>query len=377
MADSSATVLMVAGEPSGDLHGSKVVARLLDLSPELRVLGVGGDRMAAAGMELVYHSDDFALLGFVEVLRHIPRLARAMGRLVRLSRERGVRVAILIDYPGFNLMLARRLRRAGVAILYYISPQVWAWGEGRVRKIAKVVDRMAVVLPFEERFYRERGVRADFVGHPLLDERWVQEVRDPKAGSGGAALLGLFPGSRRQEIARHVPPMLEAVRILRSRIPELRVKLGLAAGLDPGTLRGVHELGVSVVRNDAVHDLMREATALLVSSGTATLEAACVGTPMVVMYKMAPLSYLIGRLLVRIPYIGLVNVVAGEKVVPELIQGQATGRALAAAVEPFLTDPALRTATSRRLFAVRGLLGTAGASDRVARMAVAMAGDGA
>jgi lipid-A-disaccharide synthase len=377
MDDEKATVLLVAGEASGDLHGSKVVARLRDLAPGLRAYGVGGERMRSAGMEAVYRSEDFALVGFVEVLRHVPRLRAAMDDLVRLASLRKTRLAILIDYPGFNLILAKRLKTLGIRVLYYVSPQVWAWGAGRVRTIAERTDRVAVILPFEKAFYAERGVDVDYVGHPLLEEPALASLPVPKRASEAPPSVGILPGSRVQEIARHLPPMLGALRILRSEFPRLPARLGLARGIDAAMLTRFGDLpalGVEIVPADGIYDLMRSSTALVVSSGTATLEAACLGTPMVIVYRMAGLSYVAGRALVRIPFIGLVNVVAGEKIVPEIIQREVTAERLARELRPFLTDPALVERTSKRLLEVRASLGAPGASDRVAMMALRMMG---
>jgi lipid-A-disaccharide synthase len=375
MASGRNAVLMVAGEASGDLHAGKLVAHLRERDPDLDVFGVGGDRMRDAGCELAYHCDDFAVVGLTEVLRHIPRLRRAMDELVSLALERGARVAVLVDYPGFNLMLAERLQRSGVRVLYYISPQVWAWGEGRVRKIARVVDRMAVVFQFEVDFYRERGVEVEFVGHPLLEEPDIAEP--PRHDETGVPELGLLPGSRRHEVERLLPPMLGAVEILRGRVENLRVRLGRARGISEETLTAAGDpegAGVEVVGPEYVHDVMRGSTALLSSSGTATLEAACMGTPMVIVYKLGTLSYLAGRALVRIPHIGLVNVVAGRQLVPELVQGDASAEGMARAVEPFLVDPDLRSRVSEELKGVREELGQPGASARVADMVFEMMG---
>jgi len=368
-------VLVVAGEASGDLHASKVISRLREMDPGIDVFGVGGDRMRDAGCELVYHSDDFAVVGLVEVLRHVPRLRGAMERLVGLAVERETRLAILVDYPGFNLMLARRLRRIGVRVLYYVSPQVWAWGEGRVRKIAARVDRMAVVLPFEVEFYRRRGVEVEFVGHPLLEEPAV--AFGPADSAPEGTVLGLLPGSRRHEVERLLPLMLGAVEILRTRMGGLTVRLGRAGGISDEFLARHGDparAGVEVFPPEGVHEVMSDSTALLIASGTATLEAACLGVPMVIVYRLAWLSYVAGRLLVRIPHIGLVNVVAGRKVVPELVQNDVTAARMADEVMPFLSDPALRAETSRRLLEVRRGLGGPGASEKVARMVLEMLG---
>jgi lipid-A-disaccharide synthase len=375
MSDPRPTLLMVAGEASGDLHGSKVLARLRERAPDLSVYGIGGDRMRDRGLETLYHADDLAVVGLVEVLRHVPRLKSALDGTVRAVRARGTRVAILIDYPGFNLVLARRLAALGVRVLYYISPQVWAWGEGRVRTIARVVDRLAVAFPFEVDFYRERGVDAEFVGHPLLEEPWVAEVKGPKTTLGDPPVLGLLPGSRRQEIARHLEPMVGAAEILRRSIPGLRVRLGLAHGFGPGILDAFGTAGsglIEPVASENVPDVLTTSTALLVASGTATLEAACAGTPMVVLYRVAPLTYLVGKLALRVPDIGLVNLVAGTRVVPEVVQGEVTPSRLAREVMPYLTDLDRVRDVSRRLLAVRAKLGEPGASDRVATAALSM-----
>lgn len=371
------TLLFVAGEASGDLHGSKVVERIRSEAPDVRIYGVGGDRMRDAGMELSYHTRDFAVVGFTEVVRHVPRLKAAADDLVDLVDRRGTRAAVLIDYPGFNLALARRLRRRGVRILYYISPQVWAWGEGRVKRIARLTDRIAVILPFEREFYAERGVDVEFVGHPLLEEPEIARQRGPRTSISKPPLLGLLPGSRGHEIERHLPVMAEAAELLAGRLGALDVRVGTAEGVRPGELEGM--LGrptgrLKILGPGETHGLMRDASALLVASGTATLEAACFGTPMVVVYKMTPLTHGLGRMLVKVPHIGLVNVVAGRRIVPELIQNDATAAAMAEAVEPFLMDAELVSRTSADLLSVRDALGEPGASGRVAAMALELLG---
>jgi len=369
------SILMVAGEASGDLHGSKVVSRLKLADPSIEIYGVGGDRMGEAGMELAHHSRDFGVVGFVEVLRHVPRLRRTMNGLVALARERRTPLAILIDYPGFNLVLARRLREAGTRVLYYISPQVWAWGEGRVRKLAERAERVAVILPFEERFFAERGVDVTFVGHPLLEVPAIACFEGRRERPPDRPLLGIFPGSRPHEVERHLSPMLAAAAILADEFPGLEIRVARAEGLDAGLIDRRLERapgGTEVVGPERRHRLMREATALMVSSGTATLEAACFGTPMVIVYRMAPLSYAIGRMLVRIPHIGLVNVVSGREVVPELVQGEVTPGRLAETTGRFLRDREAAARTSESLLETREKLGTPGASARVARLALSM-----
>ena len=261
------SVLIVAGEASGDLHASKLVSELAAACGEVRVFGVGGDRMRDAGVEILHHSDEFAVTGLVEVVAHIPRLRRAMGALVSEARARDAKLAILVDYPGFNLILARRLKAVGIPVFYYISPQVWAWGERRVRAIARDVDRMAVILPFEERFYRERGVAVDFVGHPLLEEPALAAPGPPKTMPEGPPVIGILPGSRPNELERHLPVMLDAAGLLRDRIPGARFRLGLAgdAGLAEALPDGIGG-HIEITPHGSAYDIMRESTALLVSS---------------------------------------------------------------------------------------------------------------
>jgi len=372
------SVLVVAGEASGDLHASKLISELAVVCGDVRVFGVGGDRMRGAGVEILHHADEFAVTGLVEVVAHIPRLRNVMRGLVDEARDRDARLAILVDYPGFNLLLARRLKAVGIPVFYYISPQVWAWGERRVRAIARDVDRMAVILPFEERFYRERGIAVDFVGHPLLEEPALATPGTPKVLSEDPPVIGILPGSRPNELARHLPVMLKAARLLRDRIPGARFRVGLAgdAGQPESLPDGIGDR-IEIAPPGSAYDIMRESTALIVSSGTATLEAACFGTPMVVVYRMQPLSFALGRRLVRIPDIGLVNVVAGERIVPELVQGDATPQRIAAEVESLLGDGTRYASLSTRLLEVWGTLGEPGASARAARIAASMLTDGA
>ncbi len=369
------SVLIVAGEASGDLHASKLVTELRAIERDVRIFGVGGDRMRAAGVEILHHSDEFAVTGLVEVLAHLPRLRRVMRELVREARARRTALAILVDYPGFNLVLARHLRRSGIPVFYYISPQVWAWGERRVKSIARDVDRMAVILPFEESFYRQRGVDVDYVGHPLVEEPALVPADAPRKPPEGVPLIGILPGSRPNEIERHLPVMLAATERVRARFPEATFRLGCPAGTaSPDGHAPPLPEGVTAAPPGSAHAIMREAHVLMVSSGTATLEAACFGTPMVVVYRMQPVSYAVGRRLVRIPDIGLVNVVAGERIVPELVQNDATPERIAAEIAALLEDREGYRRLSERLLGVWRSLGEPGASRRAAAIAASMLG---
>jgi len=369
-------ILIVAGEASGDIHAAPVVAELKRLRPELSFYGAGGDRMGAAGVELLDTVERLAVMGFVGLPRVLPRLARLKRELLRRVRQEGTPLAILTDYPGFNLNLARDLKRLPnpPRILYYIAPQVWAWRPGRVKLIRQVVDRLAVVFPFEETLFREAGVNVTFVGHPLMDEMGdlLPPLTPPLLRKGGREiegegrlLLALLPGSRRQEVMRHLPVMLGAAARLRRENPALRVAVGCAPNLS-WQERGAGSEGVEW-RDDA-RKLLAEADAAAVCSGTATLEAALLGTPQVVVYRTSGVNYAIARRFVRLKNIALVNVVAGERVAGELLQGELTVERLTVELRRLLGGDYDRPALEAGYARVRQALGTPGAARRVAEI---------
>lgn len=367
-------VLFVAGETSGDLHAAMLATELHALRPDLTLTGVGGARMADAGVSLFERSDRLAVMGFVEVLRYVPRHL-ALLRDIKTRLESGtVRLVILVDYPGFNLKVAAAAHAAGVPVLYYIAPQVWAWNEKRVHTMARVIDRAAVILPFEEEYFRARGVRATFVGHPLLDR--AQQLPDRTAARRALGLpddvpvLALFPGSRAQEVERLLDTFVAAARAVEQRLPELRVILSVAPGMTVDPARCPYPLA-----SGASFPVLRAADAAVCKSGTTTLEAAVAGCPLVVAYRTSGWSYAIARRLVRIPDIALVNIVAGRRVAPELVQADATPDALARQVLPLLDpDSAQRRAQLDGLAAVRAKLGSPGAARRAAAIASELAG---
>lgn len=369
-------VMMIAGEASGDLHGAGVVRELRKRNPSIDIFGVGGDRMKQEGMNVVYHVRELGFMGFIEVVKHLPFIKvmeYTLGQIVRFKKPD---VLVLIDYPGFNLRFARKIRQAGMKIVYYISPQVWAWHSSRVKRIRELVDQMLVVFPFEVPWYEKEGVPVRFVGHPLLEVLETNFSRrnfckrydiDPDK-----QILALLPGSRRQEIERILPVMLQAAkRVARER--GMEVVLGVAPTLDPEYLRTMYDVaGVRLVEG-ATYDVMAHAAFAMVTSGTATLETACFGTPMMVVYKTSWMTYIIGRLLVRVKAIGLVNIVAGGKIVPEFIQHRATPSAMAAEALSILGDSEKLTAMRGALMALKQKLGSPGASARVADHILRMA----
>jgi lipid-A-disaccharide synthase len=360
--------LIVVGEPSGDHHAARLVAALRRLGP-CRIAGVAGPELRAAGVDPLARMEDLAVLGFTEIVARLPQLFRARTRLIAAQRAFAPHAVVLVDYPGFNLRLGPRLKRAGARVFYYIAPQVWAWHPERAQAMARWVDRLAVVFPFEEPIFRAAGVETRFVGHPMLDGL-APEVGEPRfreeiGAPAGRRILGLLPGSRAQELDRHLAPMVAAARVLMRERPDLAVVLPLAPGLADDRLAGLDLGGIRVVRQ-RVHATQAFATACAVASGTATLETALFATPLVVVYRTGAMNYAIARRLVRLPRIGLPNIVAEAEVAPELIQDALTPERLAERLAPWLDDPAAREAQSALLSVVRDRLGGPGASERAA-----------
>lgn len=371
-------VLMVAGEASGDLHGAGVVRALKRCAPAAEIAGVGGDMMAAEGMRLLHHINSLAFMGFLEVVRNLPAIRALERLLVRELESRRPDAVVLIDYPGFNLRFARKAKERGIPVLYYISPQVWAWNKGRVRRMAGLVDRMKVVFPFEVGIYRKEGIDVEWVGHPLAEHLGEIPSRADFVRRHGLdparKIVGLFPGSRVQEIERILPVMVRASEAVR-RTRNVQIALGVAPNLGAALIRRQLPAGADIrLLEGATHGLMAHADAAIVTSGTATLETGWFGTPMVVVYRTSPVTYLIGRMLVDVPAIGLVNIVAGKKIVPEYVQHAMTVENLADAIGRILDDPAYADAMRRDLAAIRELLGSPGASEKVARAVLALAG---
>jgi lipid-A-disaccharide synthase len=369
-------IVIVAGEASGDAHGGRLAAALRALDPGLDLVGMGGEQMRAAGVRTLVDSAELGVMGFAELagsVRRVTSAYRTLSRLLRSTPKPGL--LVLIDFPDFNLRLAAAARRAGVRVLYYVSPQVWAWRSGRIEKIARLVDRMIVLFPFEEDIYRRRGVDARFLGHPLAEEvRATCSSAEMRARLGvpdGRPLVALLPGSREKEIAHILPIMLGAAQRLASRAS---FGLAKAPGLDFEALCGhIRAAGVDVaiVENDT-YNLVAAADAAAVASGTATVECAVLGCPMAVVYRMSPLTYQIARRLVRVPFIAMPNIVLGERVVPELIQHDATPDALAKELAAFLDSSELSRRTAARLAEIRDKLVVPGAAKRAAETALEM-----
>ncbi len=379
--DRPCRVLMVAGEASGDMHGADLLAALREHVPGLDVVGIGGEELRRAGMRTMVDAGEVATVGLTVATGRLRSLLRAYRALARRLREEPPDLCVLVDFPEFNLRLARVAKRAGVPVLYYIGPQVWAWRRGRVRKIARRVDRLAVVFPFEPELYAPHLRGVEFVGHPLLDRVRVTRGREETLRAHGLdparRTVVLLPGSRLSEIDHLLPHLLEAVRLL-GRSGDCQFPLALAHTLPRAEVEGrVARAGVAVpVVEGDTYNLVAAADVALVASGTATLECALLECPMVIVYRMASVTYALARLLVRgVRYVGMPNIVAGHEVVPELLQARVTGPRIAAAARGILEDPVRRAAIVEDLREVRRRLGRGGAAGRAAAMALEMLGE--
>ncbi len=368
------TIYLSAGETSGDRYGGRLARALRDRLPDVRLLGTGGREMASAGVSLLAELDDLAVLGLAEVVRSVPFFLHLRRRVRRCLVRQEVDLVVPIDYPGFNLPLARFASGRGIPVLYYIAPQVWAWHRSRIRSLARYADRLCVVLPFEEEIFREASAAVEFVGHPLLDESEggaPPAGGDPGEGTGAGhgpdrTVLGLFPGSRRQEVVRLLPVFRETARRLRERRPGLRILVARSPHLDPTDYPATGQGGLEG-RLVPPEEAARSATAALTKSGTMTLELALHRTPMVVAYRMHPMTFWLARHLVEVDHVALVNLIADRRLVPEYLQEEVEPEPLAEALRPLLD----RGSQERRRMAdglstVAGRLGRPGVAGRVA-----------
>ncbi|MFO0601511.1 MAG: lipid-A-disaccharide synthase [Myxococcaceae bacterium] len=366
-------VLVVAGEASGDQHAADVVAAFKARHPDARFFGMGGPKLAAQGVELLFGSHEISVMGIVEVLPKVPRIWGVLRELERAAKERRPKVALLVDVPDFNLRLAARLKPLGVRVIYYVAPMAWAWRESRTRTIAERVDHLACILPFEEKFFRDRGVNATYVGNPVVDQvPAVQSQAHFRKALGLAhqgPMLAVLPGSRRSEIKRLGPVLADvAARVVASR-PGTAIAIPVAPGLprdfvlEPFLARGVSPLTVE----GRAPEVVGASDVALVASGTATLEAGLMQRPLVAVYRLNGISYAVGKLLVKIPFFSLVNLLSEARVIPELLQADFTAERVMAELEPLWAGPA-REACLAGLEALRAKLGPGGAAGRVAEL---------
>ncbi|MGP8250609.1 MAG: lipid-A-disaccharide synthase [Terracidiphilus sp.] len=388
------TIFISAGEASGELYGAQLASLLRLNSPQVELMGMGGERMRAAGVDCIVRAEDMAVMGFTEVVEHLPRIYGEFRKLKSAIRERRPQVAVLIDFPDFHFRLFREFHRLGIPVIYFVSPQLWAWKKHRIKQVQKYVRRMLVIFPFEEQFYRDRGVNAEFVGHPLAElpppsitrEEFAREHHlDP-----AKTWIALLPGSRMREIRDHLPTMLDAARLLVQSQPErsLEFLIPLAPTLHTqqraqvASLIAAHSgaLTVRVISDKHAAGVVSptagalfHARASVVASGTATVEAALVGNPFVVVYRVSPLTYAIAKRVVSVPHVAMANLIAGRRLVPELIQHDFTAQNIVQHLQPLLPDGPPRESMIQGLMAVREALsahprpgGHKGAIDRVA-----------
>lgn len=365
-------VLIVAGEASGDLHGAKIIRAARDIDPGLCFFGMGGSRMAEAGCEIQIDMRELAVMGLVEVATRLPAIRRAFKSLKAcLTGASRPALLVLIDYPGFNLRLARAARQAGVPVLYYICPKIWASRPGRIRQIVRDVDRLATIFPFEAELFSGQPLKVDYVGNPLLDEYHPPLPRRDVLQKHGLdplrPVVGLFPGSRGSEIKYILPTILETAQRLQVHKPELQFLVPVASNLvevDLESALNQQNVAATLVRDD-IYDVSAACDVILSVSGTVTLQIALAGTPMAILYKASPLTYAIGKRLVRIPLVGLPNIVAGREVVKEFIQDAATPSALLAELLRLLEDEVYSEQLRHDLLEVRSRLGSSGCAEKV------------
>mgnify|MGYP000951956987 CR=1 FL=1 len=354
----------VAGESSGDAHGAALIAALRARAPEVVCEGLGGPRMAAAGMALRHDLASEAIMGFTEVVKHLPAIRRLFHETVAHLRATRPDALVLVDYPGFNIRLARAAHALGIRVVYYIGPQVWAWKKGRIRTLAECVDKMLVIFPFEEAIYKNAGMDCVYVGHPLIER--VAAFR-PGRVFEGAPVIGILPGSRAQEIARLLGPMLETARVLRETYPGAVFATPCVDRARADQIRALAGGFPLEIVPGGMYDVLHAARGVLVASGTATLEGALFHTPMALMYRVSPLTYALARALVDIEYIGIVNILAGRGVAPEFIQEKIVPTEIAATMRVLLEDTPERAAMLEAFCAIEAQLGGEGASDRAAK----------
>jgi len=391
--------MIVAGEASGDLHGGNLVTAMQQINPDITFFGIGGTNMRAAGVDTRVDISRLAVMGLVEVLLHYRRLRGILRQMQKLLHSETPDLLITVDYPGFNLRLAKTARKLGIKVLHYISPQVWAWREHRVKEIAKQINMMAVLLPFEVPFYKKHSVPVRFVGHPLVDiVRPAMSLNEAQRCFGldsSRQTIGLLPGSRSSEIQRLMPILMETATLLKQQFPDVQFLLPLASSLNLQDLApwlkpvpaqpesgNIHHyihkhnksLQIKIIKHHS-YDVMQSCDAIITASGTATLEVALMNVPMIIIYKVSMLTYIIARRMISIPNIGLVNIVADELIVPEFIQHEARPDKISAATARFLEEPDYAREIKAKLATVRQKLGNPGGSENVARLVLEMLED--
>ena len=364
--------MIITGEVSGDLIGASLIRELKKADSSLEVTGIGGDRMKSEGMELIYHTDQMAFLGFVEVVKHLPFIRQVQKKLIETIKREKINCVVLIDYPGFNLSIAKKLKPLGIKIIYYVSPQLWAWAKGRVKKIRRLVDKMLVVFPFEVEFYQKENVEVEYVGHPLVErinqhnflikEEFFSKFNLDKEKE----ILLVMPGSRKQEIKEIFPEVIKAAKLLAEKF-DLQVAVAKSKNIYEKLLRQLSGEQKFSTIEDHNYELMKYSRFGIIKSGTSTLEAGYFSLPMLVVYKTSALTYLIGKQLVKLDRIGMVNILLDEMLVPELIQKDANSENIVNTASKILSDELAYEKLKIKLGEVKEKLGSDGASVRAAK----------
>ena len=364
--------MIIAGEESGDLIGAALIRELMKLNSQLVVYGIGGDRMQNEGMSIIYHVKDMAFLGFAEVVKHIPFIRKVQKELITAVIDMKIKNAVLIDYPGFNLSIAKKLKNVGIKIIYYVSPQLWAWGSGRMKKLKQFVDKMLVVFPFEEKLFNDNNVNVSFVGHPLIerinDYKFLgrEELFEKFKLDQSKDILLLMPGSRKQEVNKIFPVTIEAAKKLAKEF-NLQTVIACSNNLDENLFYQPDKTTESKVIKGYIYDLMKYTKFGIIKSGTSTLEAGFFEIPMIVVYKTSKLTYIIGKKLIRLNNIGMVNILLNDNVVPELIQNDVTRENIYKTGKEILSNERIYYSMKEKLSGIKRNLGTAGSSARAAK----------
>lgn len=369
---SNKNILIIAGEVSGDLHAAALVHELTKLDDQVKLFGIGGDKMKEAGVEVIYHLNKMAFMGFSEVVKHLPFIRKVKNHILTEVNKRKTRYAVLIDYPGFNLNIAKKLKANGVDIIYYISPQIWAWGGGRIKKISELVKKMLVVFPFEEKLYKENNINAEFVGHPLIkrinEYNFLSgaELKQKLKLEQTKEILLILPGSREHEIEDIFPETIKAASLLSDEF-NLQIVVACSSNIDEKVFnRFKNEFKFSVIKN-FTYDLIKNAKFGIIKSGTSTLEAGLLQLPMIIVYKTSWLTYSIGRALIKLKNIGMANIILNENVVPELVQGDVNFNRIYETSRNILISENLYKIIKTKLGEIRIKIGDKNASANAAR----------
>ena len=373
MSESSKKLMIITGEVSSDLIGAALIKELKTLRPNLNIVGIGGDKMKSVGMELIYHSDQMAFLGFVEVVKHLPFIRSVQKKLIEVIKKESIKNVVLIDYPGFNLSIAKKLKALGVKVIYYVSPQIWAWAKGRIRKVKKYVDKMLVVFPFEVESYKKENIEVEYVGHPLPERvsRYSflskSEICKKFNLDEKKDILLVMPGSRKQEVKEIFPEAIKAAGRLSKKF-NLQIVVARSKNIDENYLKDLSGSEKFVSIEGYNYELMKYSHFGIIKSGTSTLESGYFTLPMVIIYKTSSLTYLIGKQLVKLDYIGMVNILLEDKLIPELIQNSASSENIFKEASNILTSTQIYENMKLRLGEVKEKLGSEGASEKATRL---------